>query len=82
MLSLFNSHGQFKKPAGAYRTFGNEFLIYEVHDFEQMGKSATDSYLHRLCIVTARPSKRLQQDLQEMIEGVGFSNYIIVDVLV
>lgn len=79
MLSLFTYAGQFKTPVMAYRSHGSEFLVYTT-DFESV--TWKDIYSHRLCILTVRPTKAIQQDLQDLLELNGYNNYILVGVSV
>lgn len=76
MLRLFRRNGKLKVPVVAYRSFGDEFLIY-VTDFSPV--KWEDIYAQRLCIINCRPHKGFKESLQKELESIGFQHHIIVE---
>jgi hypothetical protein len=78
MLRLFNSNGDLKIPLKAFRTHGNEFLIY-VTDFGVEGwKEMINS---RVCMCYSSPRDSLVKDLQLQIENAGHTNHILINAI-
>lgn len=78
MLRLFNSNGDLKIPLKAYRTCGNEFLVY-VTDFGVEGWK--EMITSRICMCYSSPRDSLKSDLQLQIEIAGYTNHILISVI-
>jgi hypothetical protein len=79
MLKCVGDSGKLKIPVKAYRTHGNEFLIYETGFGAEQFK---DAYQNRICILNARPTAHIVADLQMLLELNGYRNYVLVLVTV
>ena len=79
MFSLLNVQGKLKIPVKAYRSHGDEFIIYKTN-FGIEGWE--DVFAQRICILNAPPTKNIQIELQKLLVKNNYLNYKIVSVIV
>jgi hypothetical protein len=77
MFSLVNVQGKLKVPVKAYRSHGNEFIIYKT-SFGIEGWE--DVFAQRICILNVKPHKHFKEELQELLIKNNYLNYKIVAV--
>jgi hypothetical protein len=78
MFSLLNIQGRLKIPVKAYRSHGNEFIIYKTAFGKEFWE---DVFSNRICILNVKPSKSYREELQDLLIKNNYLNYKIVAVI-